>query len=127
MSKSIQSRIAKALKQVICEVLDTHLAMHNSLYDEEIYVLGHLAQSITSLMNKRFRKLLRSIPYRGKKLEAFMNLEVLGVKVFRFFDEEKKIYFNDDDLYDLIMGDHEWTQKYKSLMLESDESEALST
>ena len=121
MSKPIQSRIAKALKQVICEVLDTHLAMHNSLYDEEIYVLGHLAQSIKERMNKRFRKLLQNIPYRGKKLERFMNLEVLGVRVFRFFDEEKKLYFNDDDLYDLLMGEYEWTEKYKAVLMESDE------
>ena len=118
---SIQSRIAKALKQVICETLNTHLAIHNSLYDDEISVLTHLAQTITKLMNKRFRKLLRSIPYRGNKLERFMNLEVLGVRVFRFFDEEKKLYFNDDDLYDLLMGDHEWTQKYKAVLMESDD------
>ena len=118
---TIQSRIAKALKQIICEVLDTHLAIHDSLYDEEIYVLGQLAQTIKERMNKRFRKLFRSIPYRGKKLEAFMNLEVMGVRVFRFFDEEKKLYFNDDDLYDLLMGDHEWTQKYKAVLMESDE------
>ena len=118
---TIQSRIAKALKEVICETLNTHLAIHNSLYDEEIYVLGHLAQTISSLMNKRFRKLLRSIPYRGKKLERFMNLEVLGVRVFRFFDEEKKLYFNDDDLYDLLMGEYEWTEQYKAVLMESDE------
>ena len=118
---TIQSRIAKALKQVICETLNTHLAIHNSLYDDEISVLTHLAQTITKLMNKRFRKLLRSIPYRGNKLERFMNLEVLGVRVFRFFDEEKKLYFNDDDLYDLIMGEYEWTQKYKAVLMESDE------
>ena len=118
---TIQSRIAKALKQVICETLNTHLAIHDSLYDEEIYVLGQLAQTIKERMNKRFRKLFRSIPYRGKKLERFMNLEVLGVRVFRFFDEEKKLYFNDDDLYDLIMGEYEWTEKYKAVLMESDE------
>ena len=120
---TIQSRIAKALKQVICETLNTHLAIHDSLYDEEIYVLGQLAQTIKERMNKRFRKLFRSIPYRGKKLEAFMNLEVMGVRVFRFFDEEKKLYFNDDDLYDLLMGDHEWTQKYKAVLMESESDE----
>ena len=118
---TIQSRIAKALKEVICETLNTHLAIHNSLYDDEISVLTLLAQSIKERMNKRFRKLFRSIPYRGKKLEAFMNLEVLGVRVFRFFDEEKKLYFNDDDLYDLLMGEYEWTEQYKAVLMESDE------
>ena len=119
--KAVQSRIAKALKQVICEVLDKHLAIHGSLYDEEIYVLGQLAKSIRERMNKRFKKLLHSIPYRGNKLLRFMELEVLGVRVFRLFDEEKKLSFNDDDLYDLIMGDYEWTEKYKAVMMENDD------
>ena len=120
---TIQSRVAKALKEVICEVLDQHLAIHNSFYGEEIYVLGQLAKVIRERMNKRFRKLFRSIPYRGKKLLRFMELEVLGVRVFRLFDEDKKLYFNDDDLYDLIMGEYEWTEKYKAVLMESDEDD----
>ena len=87
--QAIQTILSKALKQTICDVLNSHLAKTGSLYNEEINVLEVLAKTIRKRINKRFGKAFRNIPFKGQKLEKFMKLEVLGVWVFRNFDEKK--------------------------------------
>ena len=118
--KAIQTTISKALKQTICRVIDIHLAKHGSLYDEESNVLEVLAKQIRKHINKRFGKVFRSIPFKGKKLEKFLELPVLGVWPFREFDEKKELYINDDDLYEILMGCEEF-EVYKNIMLSSHE------
>ena len=120
--KTIQTIITKALKQTICQVLNVHLAKTGSLYDDEINVLEVLAKTIRKRINKRFGKAFRSIPFKGKKLLHFMELEVLGVWVFRNFDDKKEIYINDDDLYEIIMGCEEF-EEYKNILLKEHELE----
>ena len=117
--KAIQTTITKALKQTIRDVLHIHYVKYGSLYDEESNVLEVLAKQIRERVNKRFGKAFRSIPFKGKKLEKFLELPVLGVWPFREFDERKELYINDDDLYEIIMSDYEWTKEYKNIMLSS--------
>ena len=120
--QSILSIITKALKQTIYDVLNVHLTKYGTLYNDEINVLKVLAKLIRERINKRFGKAFRSIPFKGKKLEKFMELELLGVRVFRFFDEEKELYINDDDLYEIIMSCEEF-EEYKNILLKEHESE----
>ena len=121
--KAIQTTFSKVLKRTIRNVLHIHVVKYGSLYNDEINVLEILAKQIRDSINKRYRKVFMNIPFKGKKLEKFLELDVLGVWPFRNFDEKKEIYINDDDLYEIIMSDYDWTKEYKNIMLSSHEDD----
>ena len=85
-------------------------AHRNDFNNDMINPLELIARATNQKMNKWFRNLLKCISFKGREAKEFKWLNICGVYPFRFFDDDKQFYINDDDVFELMIRSDEFSK-----------------